>query len=304
MRSMEEYDVIIIGAGPAGLTAGIYAGREDIKALILEKGAAGGMQNVAPLVGNYPGFKTITGANLSQRMIEQASNYIQINELEDVKEIKPEDGKFILKTSKQHYSAQAIILCTGTTYRKLGAKGEEDFVGKGISYCSICDALLFKDRKVVVIGGGDSAVEHALHLNDVCSDVTIIHRRDELRAKKDGRDRIKEAGIPIIWNSVVTEINGDVVVRSIKIYDKIKDKETELEVDGVFIAVGEEPNNQLAKKLGVKLDKNGYIITDKEQKTNIDHVYAAGDITGGVKQMVVAAGEGAIAAISAYNNIK
>ncbi|GAB4317061.1 MAG: thioredoxin-disulfide reductase [Methanobacteriaceae archaeon] len=301
---MEEYDVIIIGAGPAGLTAGIYAGREDIKALILEKGAAGGMQNVAPLVGNYPGFKTITGANLSQRMIEQASNYIQINELEDVKEIKPEDGKFILKTSKQHYSAQAIILCTGTTYRKLGAKGEEDFVGKGISYCSICDALLFKDRKVVVIGGGDSAVEHALHLNDVCSDVTIIHRRDELRAKKDGRDRIKEAGIPIIWNSVVTEINGDVVVRSIKIYDKIKDKETELEVDGVFIAVGEEPNNQLAKKLGVKLDKNGYIITDKEQKTNIDHVYAAGDITGGVKQMVVAAGEGAIAAISAYNNIK
>lgn len=301
---MEEYDVIIIGAGPAGLTAGIYAGREDIKALILEKGTAGGMQNVAPLVGNYPGFKTITGANLSQRMIDQASNYIQINELEDVKEIKPEDGKFILKTSKQHYSAQAIILCTGTTYRKLGAKGEEDFVGKGISYCSICDALLFKDRKVVVIGGGDSAVEHALHLNDVCSDVTIIHRRDELRAKKDGRDRIKEAGIPIIWNSVVTEINGDVVVRSIKIYDKIKDKETELEVDGVFIAVGEEPNNQLAKKLGVKLDKNGYIITDKEQKTNIDHVYAAGDITGGVKQMVVAAGEGAIAAISAYNNIK
>ncbi|MDI6645086.1 MAG: thioredoxin-disulfide reductase [Methanobacteriaceae archaeon] len=301
---MEEYDVIIIGAGPAGLTAGIYAGREDIKALILEKGTAGGMQNVAPLVGNYPGFKTITGANLSQRMIEQASNYIQINELEDVKEIKAEAGKFILKTSKQYYSAQAIILCTGTTYRKLGAKGEDDFVGKGISYCSICDALLFKDRKVVVIGGGDSAVEHALHLNDVCSEVTIIHRRDELRAKKDGKDRIKEAGIPIIWNSVVTEINGDVVLRSIKIYDKIKDKETEMEVDGVFIAVGEEPNNQLAKELGVKLDTNGYIITDKEQKTNMDHVYAAGDITGGVKQMVVAAGEGAIAAISAYNNIK
>ena len=301
---MEEYDVIIIGAGPAGLTAGIYAGREDIKALIIEKGAAGGMQNVAPLVGNYPGFKTITGANLSQRMIEQASNYIKINEVENVKEIKPEEGKFIIKTSKQHYLAQAIILCTGTTYRKLGAKGEDDFVGKGISYCSICDALLFKDRKVVVIGGGDSAVEHALHLNDVCSDVTLIHRRDQLRAKKDGRDRIKEAGIPIIWNSVVTEINGDVVVRSIKIYDKIKDEETELKVDGVFIAVGEEPNNQLAKEIGVKMDRNGYIITDKEQKTNIDHVYAAGDITGGVKQMVVAAGEGAIAAISAYNNIK
>jgi len=301
---MEEYDVIIIGAGPAGLTAGIYAGREDIKALIIEKGAAGGMQNVAPLVGNYPGFKTITGANLAQRMIEQASNYIKINEVEDVKEIKPEEGKFFIKTSKQHYLTQAIILCTGTTYRKLGAKGEDDFVGKGISYCSICDALLFKDRKVVVIGGGDSAVEHALHLNDVCSDVTLIHRRDQLRAKKDGRDRIKEAGIPIIWNSVVTEINGDVVVRSIKIYDKIKDEETELKVDGVFIAVGEEPNNQLAKEIGVKMDRNGYIITDKEQKTNIDHVYAAGDITGGVKQMVVAAGEGAIAAISAYNNIK
>ncbi len=303
MSIMEEHDLIIIGAGPAGLTAGIYAGREDIKALILEKGVAGGMQSVAPLVGNFPGFKTITGANLSKRMIEQASNYIKINEHEIVNSITLKNGKFYFKTSKQDYITKSLILSTGTTYRKLGAEGEEEFIGKGISYCSICDALLFKNRKVVVIGGGNSAVEHALHLHDVGCDVTIIHRRDELRASKHGQDRLREAGIPIIWNSMVRKIKGDVVVRNILIYDKEKDEEKEIKVDGVFISIGEEPNNQLAKDIGVELDRSGYIITDKNQRTNIPQVYAAGDVTGGVKQMVVAASEGAIAAISAYNDI-
>ena len=304
MNEMEEYDLIIIGAGPAGLTAGIYAGREDVKAVILEKSTAGGMQNMAPVVGNFPGFKTITGANLSKKMIEHASNYIKINELEGVETITASGDKFILKTSKKNYLTKTVIINTGTTYRKLGAVGETEFVGKGISYCSICDGLLFKGRKVVVVGGGNSAVEHTLHLHDIGCDVSLIHRRDELRAEKHGQKRLNESGIPIIWNSVVTEIKGDVMVRSILVYDRVKEEETEMKVDGVFIAVGEEPNNLLAKDIGVELDRNGYIITDKNQRTNIPHVYAAGDITGGVKQMVVAASEGAIAAISAYNDIK
>ncbi|MGC9517756.1 MAG: thioredoxin-disulfide reductase [Methanomicrobiales archaeon] len=301
---MEEYDVIIIGAGPGGLTAGIYAGREDIRALILEKGSAGGMQNIAPIVGNFPGFKTITGANLSKKMIDQASNYININELEEVEKISLKEDSFILKTNKDKYFTKSVIFCTGTTYRKLGVKGEDEFVGKGISFCSICDALLFKNRKVVVVGGGNSAVEHALHLHDVGCDVTLIHRRDELRASKHEQDRLKKAKIPIIWNSVVREIRGDVVVRSILLYNKEKDEEKEMKVDGVFLAIGEVPNNQLAKDMGLELNKNGYILTDKNQRTNIPHVYAAGDITGGVKQMVVAAAEGAVAAISAYNDLQ
>jgi thioredoxin reductase (NADPH) len=301
---MEEYDIIIVGAGPAGLTAGIYAGREGLKALIIEKGVKGGNANTAPVILNYPGFKSIPGLELLKKIAEQTEKYIEIRENEELLNIRKIEDKFLLTTNRKEYSAKTIIFCSGTTYRKLGVKGEEEYIGKGISYCSICDGMLFKDRDVIVVGGGNSAAEHALHLKDIGVNVKIIHRRDVLRAQKYLQEKILAEGIPIIWNTVLTEIKGDVFLKSVMIHNNETGVDEELKVNGIFISVGEEPNSLIANDLGVLIDSNRYIITDKEQKTNINGIYAAGDITGGVNQLVVACGEGAAAAVNAYIYIK
>ena len=177
-------------------------------------------------------------------------------------------------------------------------------MGKGISYCSICDGMLFRDRNVIVVGGGNSAAEHALHLKDIGVNVKIIHRRDELRAQQFLKDKLLDEGIPIIWNTVLTEIKGDQFLNSVLIHNNKTGVDEELNVNGIFISVGEEPNSQIANKLEVKIDSNRYIITDKDQKTNINGIYAAGDVTGGVNQLVVACGEGAAAAVNAYIFVK
>ena len=301
---MEEYDIVIVGAGPAGLTAGIYAGREGLKSLIIEKNVRGGNANTAPVILNYPGFKSISGLELLKKMGEQAEKYIEIREDEELLDVQKTDNRFLLTTNNSKYSVKAIIFCSGTTYRKLGVKGEEEFIGKGISYCSICDGMLFKDRNVVVVGGGNSAAEHALHLHDIGVNVTIIHRRDELRAQKFLKDKLTEKGIPILWNTVLTEIKGDVFLKSIDIHNKETGKDKELMVNGIFIAVGEVPNSGIANNLGAEINSNKYIVTDKNQKTKIDGVYAAGDVTGGVNQLVVSCGEGATAAVNAYTYVK
>jgi thioredoxin reductase (NADPH) len=300
---MEEYDVAIVGAGPAGLTAGIYAGREGLKAVILEKAVKGGMANAAPLVLNFPGFKSITGLELLKRVGDHASGYVEIKESEEIQKVEKEDGIFELITNKGQYNAKTIIIATGTNYRELGIPGEQKFIGKGISYCSICDGMFFRNKNVVVVGGGNSAAEHVLYLDDIGCNVKMIHRRDELRAQKYLQNKIKEKGIPVIWNSVVREIKGDNFVKSVVIYDRVRDVEEELDVNGVFIAIGEKPSSELAGEMGVEID-GGYIVTDKNQKTNVPHVYAAGDVTGGLKQIVVACSEGAVAAVSAYNDLK
>jgi thioredoxin reductase (NADPH) len=301
---MEEYDIVIVGAGPAGLTAGIYAGREGLKSLIIEKNVRGGNANTAPVILNYPGFKSISGLELLKKMGEQAEKYIEIREDEELLDVLKTDNRFLLTTNNSKYSAKAIIFCSGTTYRKLGVKGEDEFIGKGISYCSICDGMLFKDRDVVVVGGGNSAAEHALHLHDIGVNVTIIHRRDELRAQQFLKDKLMEKGIPILWNTVLTEIKGEMFLKSIDIHNKETGKDKELMVNGIFIAVGELPNSSIANSLGVEINSNKYIVTDKNQKTKIDGVYAAGDVTGGVNQLVVSCGEGAIAAVNAYTYVK
>jgi thioredoxin reductase (NADPH) len=301
---MEEYDIVIVGAGPAGLTAGIYAGREGLKSLVIEKDIRGGNANAAPVILNYPGFKSISGLELLKKMGEQAEKYIEIREGEELLDVEKTDNRFILTTNNSKYSSKAIIFCSGTTYRKLGVKGEEEFVGKGISYCSICDGMLFKDRDVVVVGGGNSAAEHALHLHDIGVNVTIIHRRDELRAQQFLKDKLMEKGIPILWNTVLTEIKGDMFLKSIEIHNKETGIDKELMVNGIFIAVGELPNSSIANNLGAEIDSNKYIVTDKNQKTKIDGVYAAGDVTGGVNQLVVSCGEGATAAVNAYTYVK
>ncbi len=301
---MEQYDIVIAGAGPAGLTAGIYAGREGLKAVILEKALKGGMGNVAPLVLNFPGFKSITGLELLKRIGDHASGYMDIKESEEIQEVEKKDGKIMVTTNKNEYAAKSFIISTGTKYRELGVPGEQEFIGKGISYCSICDGMFFRGKDVLVVGGGNSAAEHALHLKDIGCNVKLVHRRDELRAQKYLQDKIKKEGIPIIWNSVIKEIKGDTLLKSVVIYDRVRDVEEELDVNGMFIAVGEIPSSQLAGQIGVEIDRGGYIITDKDQKTNVPHVYAAGDVTGGLKQIIVACSEGAVAAESAYNDIK
>ena len=299
---MNEYDIIIIGAGPGGLTAGIYAGRQGTKNLILDKGLAGGLGREVPEMENYPGFSSISGLELTKKMKEQAEKNCELHENEEVLEITKSD-EFQVKTDKDTYIAKSIILATGSSHRHLNVDGEEEFLGRGVSYCATCDGLFFQNRDVIMVGGGNSALQEAIYLNNLGADVTVVHRRDEFRAQKHLQNIIKEKGIKTILNANVIKINGDMLVESVTLKNTKTGKTEEIPTNGVFISVGYIPHTDLAKQLGVKLDETGHIITDKNQKTNIDYVYAIGDVCVGLKQWVVACGEGAVAATSAYTDI-
>ena len=298
---MEEYDLVIIGGGPAGLTAGIYAGRQGMNAVILERMTGAGSGYMVPLMENYPGFEVTSGKELLEKMRKQVEKHIPIKNMEEVKEIRENSpGDISLITSQGEYRAKSVIISTGSHHRRLNVPGEYEFLGRGVSYCATCDGPLFKEKSVVVVGGGNAAVQEAIYLNDLDCDVTIIHRRDELRAEKYLQNKLKEHEIPVIWDSVVEGINGEGVVNSISILNRKNQEKKDLPTDGVFIAVGEEPLNKVAQSAGVELDKEGYIVTDKHQRTNLPGIYAAGDITGGIKQWVVACSEGAVAALIAF----
>jgi len=298
---MEEYDLVIIGGGPAGLTAGIYAGRQGMNAVILERMTGAGSGYMVPLMENYPGFEVTSGKELLEKMRKQVEKHIPIKNMEEVKEIRENSlGDISLTTSQGEYRAKSVIISTGSHHRRLNVPGEYEFLGRGVSYCATCDGPLFKEKSVVVVGGGNAAVQEAIYLKDLGCDVTIIHRRDELRAEKYLQNKLKEHEIPVIWDSVVEGINGEVVVNSVSILNRKTQEKKDLTTDGVFIAVGEEPLNKVAQSAGVKLDKEGYIVTDKHQRTNLPGIYAAGDITGGIKQWVVACSEGAVAALIAF----
>ena len=299
---MNEYDIIIIGAGPGGLTAGIYAGRQGTKNLILDKGLAGGLGREVPEMENYPGFSSISGLELTKKMKEQAEKNCELHENEEVLEITKAD-KFQVNTDKDTYIAKSIILATGSSHRHLNVDGEEEFLGRGVSYCATCDGLFFQNRDVIMVGGGNSALQEAIYLNNLGADVTVVHRRDEFQAQKHLQNIIKEKGIKTILNANVIKINGDMLVESVTLKNTKTGKTEEIPTNGVFISVGYIPHTDLAKQLGVKLDETGHIITDKNQKTNIDYVYAIGDVCVGLKQWVVACGEGAVAATSAYTDI-
>ena len=299
---MSEYDIIIIGAGPGGLTAGIYAGRQGTKNLILDKGLAGGLGREVPEMENYPGYDTISGLELTKKMKEQAEKNCEIHENEEVLEIIKENG-FTVKTDKDIYITKTIILATGSSHRHLNVPGEEEYLGRGVSYCATCDGLFFQNRDVVMVGGGNSALQEAIYLNNLGANVTIVHRRDEFRAQKHLQDIVEQQGIKTILNATVEEIKGEMLVESITLRDTKTNELSELPTNGIFISVGYIPHNELANQLDVKLDETGHIITDKSQKTNIDYVYAIGDVCVGLKQWVVACGEGAVAATSAYIDI-
>lgn len=307
---MEEYDIIIIGAGPAGLTAGMYAGRQNSKTLVIDKGMAGGLGLEVPMMQNYPGFDMIAGMELIQKMKAQSENYCEIMENTVIDSIEKTDDGFLFKTKNspllmtsddegnKEFLTKSIILATGASHRHLNVPGEEEFLGRGVAYCATCDGMFFIGRDVLMVGGGNSAAQEALYLNNLGCNVKLVHRRDELRSEHHLQNALKENGIEVLWNSTIEEIKGDMAVESVTL---LRDgKEEDYKTDAVFIAIGDDPSNDLAKELGVALDDAGYIITDKNQSTNVDGIYAAGDITGGVKQWIVACGEGAVAAISAY----
>ncbi len=301
--SENEYDLIVVGGGPAGLTAGIYGERGGLETLILESEGVGGNMSDAPEVDNYPGVEDIQGMELAEKMKSHASKYADIQEIEPVKEISTED-KISVVTKKDNYVSEALILATGTEYRKLGVPGEEEFAGDGVSYCATCDGFFYKDKSVIVVGGGNGAISDASHLLDLGIEVKVVHRRDELRAEKALQESFFEKGGEVIWNSVLEEIKGDERVEKVTLKNVENDTTQELEIDGVFISIGEVPRTDLAEEIGVELDERGYIKTDEEQRTNIPRIYAAGDVTGDPKQIIVASAEGAKAALSAYENLE
>ena len=303
---MDKYDIIIIGAGPGGLTAAIYAGRQGTKNLMIDRDLAGGIGREVPEMENYPGFDSISGLELIEKMKEQAIKNTELHEMEEVEKIIQNDGeyRFTVKTSKGEYQSKTVILATGSSHRHLDAKGEEEFKGKGVSYCATCDGFFFAGRDIIMVGGGNSALQEALYLKNLGANVTLIHRRDEFRAQKHLQNMIKEAGIKTILNATVEEIKGEMLVESVILKDTKTGELTEYPTNGVFISVGYIPHTELAAQLGVDLDESGHIITDKEQKTNVDYVYAIGDVCVGLKQWVVACGEGAVAATSAFHDLK
>ena len=301
---MEEYDLIIMGGGPAGLTAGIYAGRQGMKTVVLEMMTGAGSGYMVPSMENYPGFDEISGKELLEKMREQVEKHIPVNNMEEVKEIETNDPSgILLTTSKGEYKTKSLIISTGSRHRRLKVPGEIEYIGRGVCYCATCDGPLYPGKDVIVVGGGNAAVQEAIYLKGLGCNVTIIHRRDQLRAEKYLQKKLEENEIPVIWDSVVEKINGNMVVDSVTLFNRKTEEKTELPLHGIFIAVGEEPLSKVASEAGVEVDNVGYIQTDKYQRTNIPGIYAAGDITGGIKQWVVACAEGAVAALSAFEDV-
>ena len=297
--SSMDYELVIIGAGPAGYSAGIYAARAGIKTVIFDKSGGGGLAMLSPNVENYAGFESISGTELMEKMKAHASKYADIHFYEEVKKIGKSVDKFVVETSKDKHKVGAILLCTGTEHKKLDIPGETELQGKGVSYCATCDGFFFKDKKVAVVGGGNSALIEAIFLKQIgCKEVSLIHRRDQLRAEQAYEDEARKKQVQILFNRIVEKINGEQKVESLDLKDTVSGKKIKLDIDGIFVSVGEIPQNEFAKQLGVKLDKQGYIITDKQQRTNVKGVYAAGDIAGGLRQIITACSEGAIAALS------
>jgi thioredoxin reductase (NADPH) len=295
-------DAIIIGGGPAGLTAGIYAARSGLKTVIVEKAMVGGQVSITPMVENWPGFRSIPGKQLMDMINAQVRGYVPIIEGQEVVEIKI--GKQVEAISTgNHFIGKALILATGTSHRHLGIPGEDRLYGHGISYCAVCDGYFYKGKPVAVVGGGNTALTDALYLKNLGADVTILVRESEFKGEQPLKDSLEREKIPVLWDTEVLEILGEKQVTGAKVKNIKDGKEKELKIDAVFVAIGEIPNNQLASQIGLKLDDYGYVIVDRYGRTNIPRVYAAGDVTGGVRQIVTAVGGGASAASSAFEDI-
>ena len=302
-----DWELIIIGGGPAGMTAAIYGARYGLKTLLLESKVLGGAQATSPGIENYPGYTFIVGLELANKMKEQVKKCgAFIREITEVKSVEREgeDGNFLLDTRRGVYRAKAIIFATGGGHKHLGVPGEELLTGRGVSYCATCDGPLFRDKTVAVVGGGNTAVTEALYLAEVVEKVYLIHRRDELRAEKIIQDYIFNSSVEIIWDTIVKEIKGGDLVNELVIKNVKTGEIQTLPVEGAFIALGSSPESSLAKSIGVETNKRGEILVNAKQATNIPGVFAAGDVVESMKQIAVAVGHGAISADSAYSYIR
>ncbi len=295
-------DVVIVGGGPAGLTAGIYTARSGLQTVIVEKGILGGQVATTPVVENYPGITQVGGKALVDIMVEHALQYVNIFPGEEVMEIQPGDPIGVL-TNRRRFKARALLLATGARYRSLGVPGEALLSGHGVSYCSTCDGPLFRGKKVIIVGGGDSAVTEALNLKNINVDVTLVHRRDGLRAQDHLLKSLQANNIPVLLNTEIQEIRGDQEVKEVILSNNRTGEKKAVPVNGVFVAIGYDPEVELAKKLGVELTPDGYIKHNGRHRTNIPGIYAAGDVEGGYKQIVIAAGKGSEAALTIFEDL-
>ena len=304
------YDAIIIGGGPAGLTAGIYLSRARMNTLLIEKALPGGQAILTEIIENYPGFPLgITGPELMQKMEEQAVGFGLKIEYGEVEEIKIKEGKEdkvrIVKINNKEHKTLTIILASGAEASKLEVPGEEELRGRGVSYCATCDAPFFKDQKIVVVGGGDTAIEEALYLTKFVREAIIIHRRGRLRATRILQERVfSNKKINFAWDSVVTKILGKEKVEGVLVQNKKTGEEREISCQGIFVFVGNIPNSKFFNEL-IKLDKKGYILTDDNMMTSQEGIYACGDVRKKLlRQVVTACGEGATAAFAAQKYIE
>ena len=296
---------MVIGGGPAGLTAGIYSRRAGLKTILLEKTALGGQASLTPLIENYPGFpEGISGDKLIEKMVEQAKKFGVTIAIEEVEKIEQAPSSLLIKTKNQAYQTKAAIIATGSRPKELGVSGEKKLIGRGISYCAVCDGPLFKDRIVGVVGGGDSALTEAIYLSKFTQKVYLIHRRDQFRAARSIKDKVFAIkNIEVILNALVKRIEGEKRVEGIVIANQNTNQETELKLDGLFIYVGNIPNTDFVKGL-INLDEEGYIVTDENLMTNVFKIFAAGDVRKKpLRQIATAVGDGALAAIMVEKNL-
>lgn len=302
----KQADVVVIGAGPGGLTAALYASRSNLSVIILDRGIYGGQMNNTAEIENYPGFKSILGPDLAQNMYDGATQfgaeyvYGSVTNVEDQGEYK------LIHTDDGDYQAKAVVIATGADHRKLGVPGEQEYSGRGVSYCAVCDGAFFKNREVAVIGGGDSAVEEGLYLAQLASKVTIIHRRDQLRAQKIIQQRAFDNDkIEFVWNANTEEILGDEQkVTGVRYTDKVTGEEHVLPASGAFIYVGIDALTDGFQNLNI-LDEKGWVVTDEHMRTAVPGIFAIGDVRQkDLRQITTAVGDGGVAGQQAFNYIQ
>lgn len=306
MSENRIYDVVIAGAGPAGMTAAVYASRANLDTLLLERGMPGGQMVDTEEIENYPGYEHILGQELSSKMFEHAKKFGAEYAYGDIKEVEDQGNYKIIKAGSKEYKTKVLIITTGAQYKKIGIPGEAELTGRGVSYCAVCDGAFFKDKELVVIGGGDSAVEEGIYLTRFAKKVTIIHRRDELRAQKIIQERaFANEKMEFIWDTGVQTINeSDGKVGSLTLKNLKSDEESNFSADGVFVYIGMVPLSEPFKTLGV-VDEEGYIPSNENMETSVPGVYSAGDIrVKDLRQIVTATADGSIAAETAQKYIE
>ncbi|WJQ81064.1 thioredoxin-disulfide reductase [Brevibacillus brevis] len=305
MSDQKVYDVIIAGAGPAGMTAAVYTSRANMSTLMLERGIPGGQMANTEDIENYPGFTSILGPDLSTKMFEHAQQFGAEYAYGEIKEIRDEEPYKRVITGDKEYLTKSVIVATGAEHRLLGVQGEKELSGRGVSYCAVCDGAFFRNKELVVVGGGDSAVEEAVFLTRFASKVTIVHRRDQFRAQKILQKRaFDNEKIEVIWDTELKEIRGEGKVQAVLLQNTKTGEQREYPADGVFIYVGMDPLTASVRPLGITNDA-GYVLTDEKMNTKVKGVFAAGDVREKMlRQVVTATGDGSIAAQSAQHYVE